>query len=96
MTLASATGSSARSASREGVEDRGGRVGGGAHQSRGSTNTCMVPPQVSPTANASSSEYPKVTTPRSPVAGEDVERLGDHRALDAPARDGSGDLTLRR
>ena len=30
--------------------------GGAAHQSRGSTYTWIVPPQVSPTANASSSE----------------------------------------
>src|SRR5205085_1459338 len=37
---------------------------GAAHQSSGSTNTWIVPPHVSPTANASSSEYPNVTTPR--------------------------------
>ena len=36
--------------------------------SRGSTKRCMVPPQVSPTAKASSSLNPKVTMRRSPVA----------------------------
>ena len=44
-----------------------------------------MPPQVSPTANASSSEYPNVHTFGVPLV-EHRERLGDDRALDAAAR----------
>ena len=38
------------------------------YQSNGSMNRWIVPPQVSPTAKASSSLYPNVTMRRSPVA----------------------------
>ena len=53
MTVASATGSSAAQRVAQRLVDRTGRR---RHQSSGSTKRWIVPPHVSPTANASSSE----------------------------------------
>ena len=54
----------------------------------------MVPPQVRPTANASSSEYPNVITPRSRVPASTSSDAFDHGALDAAARDRARDLAV--
>ena len=63
-----------------------------AHQSSGSTSTRSVPPQVRPTAKASSSEYPNVHT-RAVARLQHRERFGDDRSLDAAARHRAGDLS---
>ena len=57
-----------------------------AHHSTRSTNTLMRPPQDRPTCQAVSSATPNSKHARLAV-GDDVQRLGDHRALDAAAGD---------
>ena len=55
-------------------------------------NRWIVPPQVSPTANASSSEYPNVTTRGSVVAFEDRQGFADDGTFDASAADAARHL----
>ena len=85
MTVARATGRSARSASAN-------RWNVPRHQSSSSMYRWIVPPHVRPTANASSSENPNVTTPARRSPARIAECLADDGTFDASAAHAAGNL----